>query len=222
MDMVDTRATDIRNLPGSGLTAALAMTFLYAPILFLVLYSCNAGRSIISLDGLSWRWYRAVLANEEIAGAALNSVMLAVIAANVATIMATAAALAMVRVRVRRKAAVYAIHNFPLMVRGIVTVIASLIFFSTVGLDLGFHRVAGRLHHLIDAVRPGFDRASRPHLFDAAPWHHARGQRGLIPDGSCFCPDCHHLGPDHPQSKLQGTPRACPCRSALDRRPRLR
>ena len=44
MALFDTRAKDIRNLPGFGLTATLAVAFLYAPILFLVLYSFNEGR----------------------------------------------------------------------------------------------------------------------------------------------------------------------------------
>ncbi len=86
---------------------------------------------------MSWRWHEAVFANEETAAAALNSVQLAVIAASVATVMATAAALAMVRMKVRQKAAAYAILNFPLMVPEIVTDIASLILFSSVGLGLG-------------------------------------------------------------------------------------
>lgn len=76
MALLDSRHKDIRNLPGVGLTAALAVAFLYAPILFLALNSFNAGRSISRLDGLSLRWYRAVFANEEIARAALNSVVL--------------------------------------------------------------------------------------------------------------------------------------------------
>lgn len=138
MAVLDTRAKDIRNLPGFGVIAALAVAFLYTPILFLMLYSFNDGRSISRLDGLSLRWYRAVFSNEEIGGAALNSVMLAVIAASLASIMATSAALAMIRMKVRRKAAAYAVLNFPLMVPEIVTAIASLIFFSSVGLGLGF------------------------------------------------------------------------------------
>ena len=138
MARFDARSKDIRNLPGFGVTAALAMAFLYAPILFLMLYSFNDGRSISRLDGISLRWYRAVFANEEIGGAALNSLGLALIAASLATVMATAAALAMVRMRVKRKAATYAMLNFPLMVPEIITAIASLIFFSSVGLGLGF------------------------------------------------------------------------------------
>lgn len=138
MARFDARAKDIRNLPGFGSTAALAVAFLYAPILFLVLYSFNDGRSISRLDGVSLRWYGQVFANEEIGSAALNSVLLAVIAASIATAMATAAAVAMVRLKVRRKAAAYAVLNFPLMVPEIVTAVATLIFFSTVGLGLGF------------------------------------------------------------------------------------
>lgn len=137
MALLDTRHKDIRNLPGFGLTAALAVAFLYAPILFLMLNSFNDGRSISRLDGLSLRWYRAVFANEEIARAALNSLVLALVAASIATVMATAAAQAMVRMKVRRKAAAHAVLNFPLMVPEIVTAIASLIFFSAIGLGLG-------------------------------------------------------------------------------------
>ncbi len=142
MARFDTRAKDIRNLPGFGVTATLAVAFLYAPILFLMLYSFNDGRSISRLDGISLRWYHTVFANEEIGNAALNSLLLAVVAASLATIMAVAAALAMVRMKLRRKAGAYAVLNFPLMVPEIVTAIATLIFFSSIGLGLGFPALA--------------------------------------------------------------------------------
>ncbi len=150
MALLDTRHKDIRNLPGFGLMAALAVAFLYAPILFLVLYSFNDGRSISRLDGLSFRWYRAVFANEEIAGAALNSLALALVAASIATTMATAAALALVRMKVRRRAAAYAVLNFPLIVPEIVTAIASLIFF--VHRPWTWHGVSG--HRAYDLLHP--------------------------------------------------------------------
>lgn len=137
MALFNRRGRDIRNLPGFGLTAGFAVAFLYAPILFLMLYSFNAGRSISRLDGLSLRWYQAVFANAEIGRAALNSLMIATIAATVATVFATMAALAMVRMRVRRRTAADAVLNFPLMVPEIVTAIASLIFFSAIGLGIG-------------------------------------------------------------------------------------
>lgn len=138
MARVDARTRDPRSLPGFGATAAAAVAFLYAPILFLVLYSFNAGRSIGRLDGLSLRWYAAVFQNAEIGAAALNSLVLALVAASLATVMATAAALAMVRMRFRGRATAYATLNFPLMVPEIVTAIASLIFFSAIGIGLGF------------------------------------------------------------------------------------
>ena len=65
MALLDTRSKYIRNLPGFGLTATLAVAFLYAPILFLLLYSFNSGRSISRLDVLSWQWYQDVFANED-------------------------------------------------------------------------------------------------------------------------------------------------------------
>ena len=141
MALLDRRDKDIRNLPGFGTMAVVAVVFLYAPIAFLTLYSFNSGRSISQLDGFSLRWYKAVFANEGIQNAALNSLTVAVIASSVATVLATAAAMATVRLRFRGKEVAYGIINFPLMVPEIVTAIATLIFFATIGFRLGLMTV---------------------------------------------------------------------------------
>ena len=71
--------------------------------------------------------------------AAWNSLTIALIAATTATIIATAAAVAMVRGgRFRGKSATFALINLPLMVPEIVTAVATLIFFSTIGLTTGY------------------------------------------------------------------------------------
>lgn len=141
MVFLDRRNKDIRNLPGFGVTSSLAVVFLYAPIAFLTLYSFNAGRSISQLEGLSLRWYRAVFANEGIQNAALNSLTVALVASTVATTLALAAAMATVRLRFRGKEVTYGVINFPLMVPEIVTAIATLIFFATIGFRLGLMTV---------------------------------------------------------------------------------
>jgi ABC-type spermidine/putrescine transport system permease subunit II len=79
----------------------------------------------------------------------------------VATVMATAAALAMVRMKVRRKAAAYAVLNFPLMVPEIVTAIASLIFFSSV-VDMFQDLSKTATGKVKKFVLPGADRLLRP------------------------------------------------------------
>ena len=150
MALLDRRDKDIRNLPGIGLTALAVVAFLYAPIVFLALYSFNDGRSISRLDGVSLRWYRAVLANDGIQTAALNSLTVALVAASVATVLAVAAAVATVRLKFRGRQTAYAIINFPLMVPEIVTAIATLIFFGAIGFRLGLGTVI--LAHIVFCI----------------------------------------------------------------------
>ena len=135
--MFDRRHKDIRNLPGFGLTATFAVVFLYLPVIFLAAYSFNDGRSISRLDGVSLRWYVAVWQNETIHAATANSLIVATIAASLGTLLATMAALAMVRRQFRAKPAAFAIINLPLMVPEIVTAVATLIFFAAIGVSLG-------------------------------------------------------------------------------------
>ena len=137
MARFDSRHRDIRNLPGFGLTAVICVVFLYAPVLFLALLSFNSGRSIGRFDGFSLQWYAAVFRNEAIHAATLNSLIVAGVAATVGTVLATAAALATVRMAFRGKAAAFSILNLPLMVPEIVTAVATLIFFASIGVGLG-------------------------------------------------------------------------------------
>jgi spermidine/putrescine transport system permease protein len=132
----------VRHYPGFLALTLLCLTILYAPLLVIMAYSFNGSTSITQWGGLSLRWYVDVFTGPE-AGrfgqAAWNSLTLALIAATAATIIATAAALAMVKGgRFRGKSASFALINLPLMVPEIVTAVASLIFFTTIGLTTGY------------------------------------------------------------------------------------
>ena len=71
--------------------------------------------------------------------AAWNSLTLALMAASAATIMATTAAIGMVRGGVfKGKSASFALISMPIMVPEIVTAVATLIFFSIIGFTLGY------------------------------------------------------------------------------------
>jgi spermidine/putrescine transport system permease protein len=132
----------VRHYPGFLALTLLCLTILYAPLLVIMAYSFNGSTSITQWGGLSLRWYVDVFTGPE-AGrfgqAAWNSLTLALIAATAATIIATAAALAMIKGgRFRGKSASFALINLPLMVPEIVTAVASLIFFTTIGLTTGY------------------------------------------------------------------------------------
>lgn len=132
----------VRHLPGFAAMAVACLVILYAPLVVVTVYSFNGSTSITTWGGFSWRWYGDVFTGPEsarFAAAAWNSLSIAALAATCATAIATAAALAMVRGGAfRARPATFALINLPLMVPEIVTAVATLIFFSTIGLTTGY------------------------------------------------------------------------------------
>lgn len=132
----------VRHYPGFlGITIA-CLVVLYAPLVVVTIYSFNDSNSITTWGGFSWRWYVDVFTGpeaERFGAAAWNSITIALIAATSSTAIAVAAALAMIRGgRFRGKSATYALINLPLLVPEIVTAVATLIFFSAIGLTTGY------------------------------------------------------------------------------------
>ena len=132
----------VRHYPGFLAMTIGCLVVLYAPLIVVTVYSFNGSTSITQWGGFSWRWYADVFTGPEaprFAAAAWNSLTIAVLAATAATAIATAAAVAMVRGgRFRGKSATFALINQPLMVPEIVTAVATLIFFSAIGLTTGY------------------------------------------------------------------------------------
>lgn len=132
----------VRHYPGFLAVTLVCLAVLYVPLTVVAVYSFNGSTSITTWGGFSLRWYVDVFTGPEsrrFGQAAWNSLTIALIAATVATAIATAAALAMIRGgRFRGKTASFALINLPLMVPEIVIAVASLIFFTTIGLTTGY------------------------------------------------------------------------------------
>ena len=133
------RSFQVSRLPGFGATAILVFVLLYLPIITLVIYSFNAGKSIALWEGFSLHWYSDAWKNEAVKSATVRSLVIAVSASFIATICAVMAALA----TTRRKAfkgqnAIYMFINQPLMVPEIVTAVALLIFFAWIKVATGY------------------------------------------------------------------------------------
>jgi spermidine/putrescine transport system permease protein len=132
----------VRNYPGFLAVAVACLAILYVPLIVVMVYSFNDSASITTWGGFSWRWYADVFTGPEaprFKAAAWNSITIAVLAASAATTIAVAASLAMIRGgRFRGKSATFALINLPLMVPEIVTAVATLIFFSAIGLVTGY------------------------------------------------------------------------------------
>lgn len=132
----------VRHYPGFLAMAVACLIILYAPLIVVTIYSFNDSPSITAWGGFSWRWYVDVFTGPEaprFKAAAWNSLTIALIAATTATAIAVSASLAMIRGgRFKGKSTTFALINLPLMVPEIVIAVATLIFFSTIGLTTGY------------------------------------------------------------------------------------
>src|SRR5712671_6353150 len=81
-----------------GALAAIAIVFLVGPTVIVILTSFTASQSLrFPPDGLSLRWYAALLDADQMQRAAWNSLVVAVWTTLVSVVLGTAAALAIAR-----------------------------------------------------------------------------------------------------------------------------
>lgn len=132
---------DIKSYRGFKAITLLCLFVLYAPLLVVTIYSFNASNSITTWEGFSLHWYADVFTgpdSNKFKAAALNSFVIAIIAATFATTIATLAATAMVRGgKFKLRSVSFGLISLPLMVPEIVTAVATLIFFNAIGFDRG-------------------------------------------------------------------------------------
>jgi putrescine transport system permease protein len=75
----------------------LGFSFLYLPIVLLVIYSFNESRLVTVWGGFSTKWYVELLQNDQLLDAAWVTLRVAFVSASVATVLGTMAALVLVR-----------------------------------------------------------------------------------------------------------------------------
>lgn len=129
-------------IPGFGAFTWLFFGYLYVPIIILIVFSFNETRSATVWSGFSLDWYAKAFGNDDIKRAAYNSLIIATIATLVSTVMATLASLALAKWRnVATGSVINGVLMLPLLVPEIVTAVATLTFFSAIGLSLGLANV---------------------------------------------------------------------------------
>ena len=116
---------------------ALVYAFLYIPILVVVIYAFNAGRLVQIWDGFSTRWFAEAWADVQMRNALRISLITATTNSLVATVLGTAAGIALRNVGRRTRSTFDVFMYTTLIVPEIVIAIASLLFFVTIGLPLG-------------------------------------------------------------------------------------
>jgi len=123
-----------RRSTGLWLVAILGYLFLYAPLAIVVVYSFNDSRLNAQWVGFTLDWYRKLFHNEEMLGAAWNSLLIGVTASAISTLLGTMAGYAMHRFRLRLLPFLVVA---PIAIPEILTGVSLLIFFVAINLTLG-------------------------------------------------------------------------------------
>ena len=118
----------------SRIYTVLILLFLFAPIVILIVFSFNGENSTAVMTGFSFRWYKELFENAKILEAVRNTLLLAVSSALIATVMGTAAAVGIYRLRSRYlRAALDTVTNIPMINPDIITGISLMLMFVFAG-----------------------------------------------------------------------------------------
>jgi len=151
---------------------ALIILFLYAPIIILILLSFNSSKSRAKWGGFTLRWYKELFKNESIMNALYTTLIIAVLSALIATIIGTAAAIAINSMKKTPRTIMIAITNIPLLNADIVTGISLMLLFVALRFTLGFasvliSHITFNIPYVILSVMPKLKQLN-PHTYEAA------------------------------------------------------
>ena len=110
----------------------LVLLFIYVPILYVMVFSFNDSKSMISFSGFSTRWYEAMFENREMLESIYYTVIVAVIATVVSTVVGTIAAIGLSKARPLVRSIILEINNLPVLNPDIVTAISMMLLFLSV------------------------------------------------------------------------------------------
>ena len=119
----------------------LIMLFLYAPTATMVVLSFNSSKSRTQWGGFTLQWYTQMFASRNIMAALQNTLLIAFLSALIATIIGTAASIAISSMKQVPQTIVMGITNIPMLNADIVTGISLMLAFIAFGVSLGFKTV---------------------------------------------------------------------------------
>lgn len=165
---------------GSKVFMALMVIFLYAPIVYMMVFSFNDGKSLTKFSGFSFRWYEKMFASRTMMEALLVTVVVAILATIISTIVGTITAIGLSKSNKIIKNVVEQVNQLPIMNPEIVTAIGLLIFFSALHLEKGMltmllAHIMFCIPYVILSIMPNL-RSLNPNIAEAAmdlgatPW----------------------------------------------------
>ena len=117
---------------------ALILIFLFAPIAILVVFSFNDAKSLSVFSGFSFRWYKELMIDSSTLESVRNTLILALAATGISTVMGTAAAVGINRLRNKWiKTTINMVTDIPMTNPDIITGISLMLMFVFFGRMFG-------------------------------------------------------------------------------------
>lgn len=137
----------LRNLP-SYVYLVLALSFIYLPVVVLVLFSFQDGvLPVFPFTGPSLQWYEKMLANERLVESLMNSVVVAILSSIVTTFLGFLAAYGMARRKPRFAGGIRFVLMAPLTVSYLIIAMGMLITLNLIGIPKSLFAVG--LGHVV-------------------------------------------------------------------------
>jgi len=166
--------------PFGKVLMTLTIVFFYLPILYMIIFSFNEGKSLTSFTGFSLRWYQHMLESRDMMSALYTTFTVAILATLISTIVGTIAAIGLSSSKKVVRDVVEQVNNFPIMNPDIVTAIGFMLLFITFKVERGYvtmllAHIAFCIPYVMLSVMPKV-RSLDPNLADAAmdlgatPW----------------------------------------------------
>lgn len=116
----------------------LMFSFLYAPILVLIIFSFNDSKSTAKWEGFTLDWYNTLFQNSMIMKSLYYTLIVAVLSSLLATILGTFAAFGIHYMKNWQEKIVLNVNSVPMLNPDIVTGVALMMLFVTLNIPLGF------------------------------------------------------------------------------------
>lgn len=160
-----------KRIPGKVLMALLII-FFYMPILYMIVFSFNEGKSLTAFTGFSLRWYKHMLESRDMMSALYTTFSVAILATLVSTVVGTIAAIGLSKSKKIIRDIMEQINNLPMMNPDIVTAIGFMLLFITFKVEKGYGtmllaHIAFCIPYVMLSVTPKV-RSLDPNIADAA------------------------------------------------------
>lgn len=115
----------------------LVFLFLYAPIIVLMVFSFNEGKTRGNWEGFSLIWYETLFQDEEVLAAVRNTFLVATLTTLVSTVIGTLGAIGVSQYGWKNRRRILGMNQIPVINPDIVMAVGLMVLFRTLTMDFG-------------------------------------------------------------------------------------